>query len=703
MTCLGAPAYTATVSGLAHPRPAVSLVVTVLNEAASLPALLESIETQTARPDEVIFVDAGSSDGTPELLESWAEGRPGVTILSAPGTNIAQGRNVGIRAATAPVIAVTDAGVTLAPTWLERLLDALTVDVDASVAAGFFRADPHNVFEWAMGATVLPLEDEIEPARFLPSSRSVAFRRAAWEAVGGYPEWLDFGEDLVFDLALHTAGHRFVWTPDAAVWFRPRGTLAAFFRQYFCYARGDGKADLWRGRHAIRYAAYGFGLLSLLAGRRQPAWLFPLFAAGALYCAQPVRRLFATPPPLHQADERGVLHSGNAVLALTCIPLIRFVGDLAKMLGYPVGVACRLRRGSKLVGGDRVYGHPILCSGGERDAPPPSPSPTRGEGITESSAPPEEGITQSSPARGEGGRESSADVELSIVIVNYNTRDRLRDCLTSIQRSTGLGTTETFVVDNASGDGSAEMVATEFPWAQLLRSGANRGFAWANNVALRRARGRRLLLLNPDTEFGPTALADMVAYLDAHPEAAAVGPKLVRGDGSLDLACRRSFPNPKVAFYRLAGLSRAFPRSARFGRYNLSFLDPNQEAEVDAISGAFMLVRREAIAQVGLLDERFFMYGEDLDWAYRMKERGWRIRYNPSVTVVHYKGESSRQSSRKATVAFFRAMHQFYAKHYRDRTVFALDWLIICAIYTRLGWSLLRDALRPPDLRRVST
>jgi GT2 family glycosyltransferase len=293
--------------------------------------------------------------------------------------------------------------------------------------------------------------------------------------------------------------------------------------------------------------------------------------------------------------------------------------------------------------------------------------------------------------------------DLSIVVVNYNTRDRLRGCLSSITRSEGLGASETFVVDNASSDGSADMVEAEFPWVQLVRSSTNRGFAWANNVALRRARGKRLLLLNPDTEFGPTALAEMVAYLDAHPEAAAVGPKLVRGDGSLDPACRRSFPSPTIAFYRLSGLSRIFARSRRFARYNLSFLDPDQETEVDGLSGAFMLLRREAVVQVGLLDERFFMYGEDLDWAYRMKERGWRIRYNPLVTVVHYKGESSRQASRQATVAFFRAMHLFYAKHYRAGTAFALDWLIITAIYARMGWSLLRDTLRPPALRRVST
>ncbi len=645
-------------SGPADSLPAASLVVTVLNEAAALPALLESIEAQTVRPDEVILVDGGSTDGTVDLLETWGETWPGTTVLSAPGTNIAEGRNLGIRKARSPVIAVTDAGVALAPSWLEHLLDALTIDSDAAVAAGFFRADAQNVFEWAMGATVLPLGDEIEPARFLPSSRSIAFRRTAWETVGGYPDWLDYGEDVVFDLALRGAGHRLVWTPDAVVWFRPRGTLAEFFRQYYRYARGDGKADLWRTRHAIRYAAYGFGVALLLIGRRRPKALLPLIGAGILYCAQPVRRLFATPPPLQPTEEPRFLRPGIAALALAHIPVIRFVGDMAKMLGYPAGVAWRLRNRRAFVA--------------RGAAPPPLPSPT-------------------------------PTLDLSIVVVNYNTRERLHDCLTSIEQSTGLGRSETFVVDNASGDGSAEMVAAEFPWVQLIQSGANRGYAWANNVALRRASGRRLLLLNPDTQFGPTSLAEMIAFLDAHPETAAVGPKLVRGDGSLDLAGRRSFPNPTIAFYRLTGLSRAFPNSPRFGRYNLSFLDPEQETEVDALSGAFMLLRREAVEEVGLLDERFFMYGEDLDWAYRMKERGWRIRYNPTVTVVHFKGESSRQASRQATVAFFRAMHLFYAKHYRARTVFALDWLIIAAIYARMGWSLLRDALRPPALRRVST
>jgi GT2 family glycosyltransferase len=688
-------------------------VVTVLNEAAALPALLESIEAQTVRPDEVVFVDGGSTDGTRELLDAWAESWNGAVILSAPGTNIAQGRNHAIRHARGEVIAVTDAGVALAPSWLHSLLDALTLDPDAAGASGFFQPEARTIFEWAMGATVLPMEDEIEAQRFLPSSRSIAFRRAAWETVGGYPEWLDYGEDVVFDLLLREHGYRFVWTPEAVAWFRPRGTLAAFFRQYYCYARGDGKADLWRARHAIRYSAYSVGAIALLALRRRPALLLPLCGAGALYLAQPIRRLVATPPP---GDAPSFMRPGTTLLALAHIPVLRFVGDVAKMLGYPAGVIWRLRHGGSSAGGKagrtwRV--HPQSETGGARPHSNPEGEPRAArtpEGASTSAA--------TGPGKGEGVNTDAAVAarpgesapllpgdhkDISIIVVNYNTRDRLRGCLTSIARSEGVGSVETFVVDNASNDGSTEMVAVEFPWVQLVRSGANRGFAWANNVALRRARGERILLLNPDTEFGPAALAAMVAYLDAHPEAAAVGPKLVRGDGSLDLACRRSFPTPAVAFYRLSGLSRAFPHSPRFGRYNLTHLDPELEADVDAISGAFMLLRRDAIAQVGLLDERFFMYGEDLDWAYRMKERGWHIRYNPSVTVVHYKGESSRLAARQATVAFFRAMHLFYAKHYRAETPRTLDRLIVAAIYARLGWSLLRDALRPPALRRVST
>jgi len=262
---------------------------------------------------------------------------------------------------------------------------------------------------------------------------------------------------------------------------------------------------------------------------------------------------------------------------------------------------------------------------------------------------------------------------------------------------------ETFVVDNASRDGSADMVATEFPWVRLIRSERNCGYAHANNVALRKARGKRVLLLNPDTELPGTALTDLMKHLDEHPEVGAVGPKLVRADGSLDLACRRSFPSPEIAFYRLLGLSRLFPHSPRFGRYNLTYLDHDVEADVDSVAGACMLIRREAIDQAGLLDERFFMYGEDLDWAFRIKEHGWRIRYNPAVTVLHHKGASSRQFSERATNDFYRSMQLFYEKHYRAQTPLALHLVITGGIQARLGWSLLKNRLRPGDQRRVST
>ena len=296
---------------------------------------------------------------------------------------------------------------------------------------------------------------------------------------------------------------------------------------------------------------------------------------------------------------------------------------------------------------------------------------------------------------------SDVGVALSVVIVNYNTREHLRGCLQCVERSEGVEL-ETLVVDNASDDGSADMAAAEFPEVQLIRSPINGGYAYANNLALRQASGGYLLLLNPDTDFGPTALAEMVHYLDAHPEAAAAGPRLLLPDGRLDLACRRGFPTPAVAFYRLFGLSYLFPTSPRFGRYNLTYLDPSVETEVDSVVGAFMLVRREAMAQVGLLDEDFFMYGEDLDWAYRMKEQGWTIRYNPGVSVVHEKGASSRQRSQRTTVAFYRSMHLFHAKHFRARTFVPLNWLIVATIYLRMFWSLGKNALRPPAARRVA-
>jgi len=309
-------------------RERTSLIVTVLNEAGTIDALLASVAAQTRPPDEVVVVDGGSDDGTWPRLEAWTERLP-LRLIRAPRAGIARGRNLAIDAASGTVIAVTDAGVRLEPDWLERLQAALTEDTD--IVSGFFSPETTTIFERAMGATVLPGLSDIDPATFLPSSRSILFRRAAWAAVGGYPEWLDYGEDLVFDLALKARNYQFAFAADACVEFRPRGSFGAFFRQYYQYARGDGKADLWRLRHAIRYATYAAAVMLL----RRGGLGISLIALGALaYTRRPYARL---------QPRLGGLALNDIAYALVLVPAIRLVGDMAKMLGYPVGVWWRLR------------------------------------------------------------------------------------------------------------------------------------------------------------------------------------------------------------------------------------------------------------------------------------------------------------------------------------------------------------------------
>ncbi|MCX7681192.1 MAG: glycosyltransferase [Anaerolineae bacterium] len=286
--------------------------------------------------------------------------------------------------------------------------------------------------------------------------------------------------------------------------------------------------------------------------------------------------------------------------------------------------------------------------------------------------------------------------DLGIVIVSYNTCELLRTCLRSVYASQGASF-EVCVVDNASSDGSAEMVAREFPQAHLIANAENVGYPAANNQGLRylgftdpaASPPAFALLLNSDTALPPDALKEMLAFMATHQDAGIAGPKLVLPDGSLDLACRRSFPTPEISFYRLIGLSRLFPRSRRFGGYNLTYLDPDQVAEGDSVVGAFMMVRAEAIAQAGLLDEQFFMYGEDLDWAYRIKQMGWKVYYNPQVRVLHVKRASTRQNPR-ARIEFYRAMEIFYRKHYAAQTPWWLHLLILGAIAARTRLEQLR-------------
>jgi glycosyltransferase involved in cell wall biosynthesis len=318
----------------------VSVIATVLNEQAAIERLLRSLEGQSRPPDEVVVADGGSTDGTLDTLRAWAgSGQLPLRVLRKPGANISEGRNAAIAAATGDVIAVTDAGVRLEKGWLEALVapfDTDRPDRFVAVVSGWFVADPQTPFETAMGATVLPHLSEVKAEKFLPSSRSVAFRKVAWEAVDGYPEWLDYCEDLILDLLLRDLYGPFVFAPEARVHFQPRSNLQAFFKQYYRYARGDGKADLWRRRHAIRYLTYLVGgpLLVVLALLHSPWWWLALLAGTAAYTATPYRRLWPMLTPYGLT---------NKVVALLLVPVIRVVGDVAKMLGYPVGLAWRWR------------------------------------------------------------------------------------------------------------------------------------------------------------------------------------------------------------------------------------------------------------------------------------------------------------------------------------------------------------------------
>ena len=287
-------------------------------------------------------------------------------------------------------------------------------------------------------------------------------------------------------------------------------------------------------------------------------------------------------------------------------------------------------------------------------------------------------------------RDAVAD-DLAIIILNYNTAALLRDCLHSIAAGEHALRLSVTVVDNASSDGSAEMVRAEFPGVTLIANSTNVGYSAGNNVAMR-ALGfdrfppetverlpRYVLLLNPDTLVPPTALAEMVRFMDEHPAIGAAGPRVRRPDGSLDRACRRSFPTPEVSFYRMTGLSRIFSGSRRFNAYNLEYLAEDAVHPVDSVVGAYMQVRRAALLDAGLLDERFFMYGEDLDWAKRIKDAGWEVWYNGAVEITHVKEAASSQSA-KSRIDFYEAMWLFYQKHYRSETNWLLDKSIMAGI-----------------------
>jgi cellulose synthase/poly-beta-1,6-N-acetylglucosamine synthase-like glycosyltransferase len=311
-------------------RTVVSLACTVRDEADNIAALLDSMLDQSRPADEIVVNDCNSRDATATIVERYiAAGHP--IRLVRGGHNIPSGRNNAIRHACGPLIACTDAGLMLDQRWLERIVAPLERD-EADVVGGFFQAAPQSLFELALGATNYRELDEIDPAKFLPFGKSVAFRKDVWEQVGGYPEWASHCEDLLFALALQRAGCRFAFAPGALVYFRPRSSLRAFAHQYFFYARGDGIANLWRRRHMLRYITYLSAALLLAASRRRP-WLLGLLGLGGyVYTRAPLRRMRARD-----------LTPRDLAAAAALIPLIRLVGDVSKMVGYPVGVFQRLR------------------------------------------------------------------------------------------------------------------------------------------------------------------------------------------------------------------------------------------------------------------------------------------------------------------------------------------------------------------------
>jgi N-acetylglucosaminyl-diphospho-decaprenol L-rhamnosyltransferase len=288
-----------------------------------------------------------------------------------------------------------------------------------------------------------------------------------------------------------------------------------------------------------------------------------------------------------------------------------------------------------------------------------------------------------------------ANPGLDVAIVSYRCEGPLRDCLESLRAHPPSRVMSIEVVDNASGDGTAAMVEREFPEVRLTRAPRNLGFAAATNLALGEGDAPYALALNPDTALAARALDRLLAVMDARPEIGICGPRLVRRDGTLDHAAKRSFPTPLGALAHFSGLGRRAGAPAPLAQYRVPQLGPGEAGPVDAVNGAFMLIRRAALDDVGLLDEGYWMYMEDLDLCYRFAEAGWTIWYEPSATVIHLKAASSGPvRSPRLERAFHYGMYRFYRKHYAPRRNPLVNAAVYCGIGAKLGLALAGNALR---------
>lgn len=271
---------------------------------------------------------------------------------------------------------------------------------------------------------------------------------------------------------------------------------------------------------------------------------------------------------------------------------------------------------------------------------------------------------------------------VSIIIVNWKTPELLAGCLDSLLEDPRASQFEICVVDNNSGDNSLD-VLRGYPQVHVVANTSNVGFAKACNQVIPQATAPYIFLLNPDTVVRDNAVSKLADYLDDNPKCAAVGPKVLNPDGTLQLACRRSFPSPAASFYRLTYLSKLFPKNKTFAQYNLTYANPDDELDVDALSGSAMMVRKDVVDRVGLLDEDIFMFGEDIDWCWRFKQEGWRVTYCPQAVVYHFHGAASRLRPVGATINLHKGMEVFYRKHLAPKHWPVFNALVYMGIWTR--------------------
>lgn len=260
-------------------------------------------------------------------------------------------------------------------------------------------------------------------------------------------------------------------------------------------------------------------------------------------------------------------------------------------------------------------------------------------------------------------------MKLSVIIVSYKVRFYLEQCLLAVEKATEGIEAEIYVVDNHSGDGTVEYITERFPEINFINSNHNLGFSRANNVAIKQSCGEYVLLLNPDTIVAEDTIRDVLSFMEDHPKAGGAGVRMLCDDGRSAMESRRGLPSPMTAFYKMSGLCAKYPQSRRFGKYYMSYLSWDEPTQIEVISGAFCMLRRSALDKIGLLDEDFFMYGEDIDLSYRLLKGGYENWYLPSV-ILHYKGESAHKSSFRYVHVFYDAMLIFFRKHYGNKAAF---------------------------------